>query len=49
VLAESADGYVRLLGPDELERCRGSVADLKGRLLYHAIGHRLELPFNLGG
>lgn len=47
ILGATGDEYVRLLGPDELARCRGSVADLKGRLLYHRIGQQVEMPFNL--
>jgi hypothetical protein len=32
VLAETAVGYVVLLGPDELERCDGSVSDFAAAL-----------------
>jgi hypothetical protein len=36
VVAEVAGEYIILMGPDVLERCRGSVADFKGRLNLHA-------------
>jgi hypothetical protein len=48
VVAEAGETFVRLLGPDQLDRCRGSVADFRGRLSYHAIGEDLELPFSRG-
>jgi hypothetical protein len=48
VIAEAGDRFVRLLGPDELDRCRGSVGDFRGRLSYHAIGQELELPLSPG-
>ncbi|NJL27837.1 MAG: hypothetical protein HC897_08025 [Thermoanaerobaculia bacterium] len=44
VLAQTDSGTVLLLGPDVLERCRGSVDDFKGRLLTHAAMRDLELP-----
>ena len=44
VLARTSEGYERLLGPDVLSRCRGSVADFRGRLLTHAAMHDLAMP-----
>jgi len=44
VLAQTDAGPVLLLGPDVLDRCRGSVDDFKGRLLTHAAMRDLELP-----
>jgi hypothetical protein len=44
VVAQTGGDLVLLLGPDVLERCRGSVADLKGRLNVFAAMNRLELP-----
>lgn len=43
IVAQTGDDKVLLLGPDVLERCRGSVADLKGRLFTHAAGKGLSL------
>ena len=36
--------YQLLVGPDVLERCKGSVADLKSRLQIRAISQNMELP-----
>lgn len=44
IVAVHGDERTVLLGPDVLQRCRGSVADLKGRLNYFASMNRLELP-----
>lgn len=44
VVAEAEGELVLLLGPDVLERCKGSVADLKGRLNIFAAMRGLELP-----
>lgn len=44
IVAESGVRRTVLLGPDVLERCRGSVADLKGRLNYFASLHQLQFP-----
>ena len=44
VLARTDEGYERLLGPDVLSRCRGSVADFRGRLLTHAALQDLSMP-----
>jgi hypothetical protein len=44
IVAQAGSDLVLLLTPDVLERCQGSVADLKGRLHYFASIHRLEMP-----
>jgi hypothetical protein len=44
VVAQANNELVFLLGPDVLDRCRGSVADLKGRLRIFAAMKQLELP-----
>jgi hypothetical protein len=44
VVARTDGELVFLLGPDVLDRCRGSVADLKGRLMIFAAMRQLELP-----
>lgn len=44
VVAEADGELVLLLGPDVLDRCKGSVADLKGRLNYFASLRRLSFP-----
>jgi len=44
VVAHAEGDLVFLLGPDVLDRCRGSVADLKGRLQVFAAMRQLELP-----
>lgn len=44
IVAASGEERVVLLGPDVLRRCRGSVADLKGRLNYFASLNRLTFP-----
>lgn len=43
VVAKAGDRYYLLLNPSVLQRCRGSVADLKGRLLFHASVQGLQL------
>ncbi len=43
VVAEAAGQRILLLAPDVLSRCRGSVADLKGRISAHAAMRNLEL------
>jgi hypothetical protein len=47
VVAQSGTDLILLLGPDVLDRCQGSVADLKGRLYYFASLNSLELPQTL--
>lgn len=44
VVAEAEGHLVLLLNADAVNRCRGSVSDLKGRLLTHAAMRGLELP-----
>lgn len=44
VVARTGEDFVFLLGPDVLERCQGSVADLKGRLQTLSAMRRLALP-----
>lgn len=44
IVAQTGNDLVLLLAPDVLERCQGSVADLKGRLHYFASINRLEMP-----
>lgn len=43
VLAESGGELVPLLRPEVLERCRGSVAEFRGKLHYHASAKELDL------
>ncbi len=44
VVADAGGELVQLLDRPVLERCRGSVADFRGRLSYFAGTHRLALP-----
>lgn len=44
VVADTGSALVFLFGPDVIQRCRGSVADLKGRIHTHAAMRKLELP-----
>jgi hypothetical protein len=44
VVAEAGGELVQLMDRDALERCRGSVADLRGRMVYFASTHHLALP-----
>jgi len=44
VVAEAGGELILLLGPDVLDRCKGSVADLKGRLGVFSAMKGLELP-----
>lgn len=44
ILVRTHEGYSMLLPPDVLARCKGSVADLKGRLKLHARMKNLDLP-----
>jgi len=44
VVAEVEGRLIRLLDREVLERCRGSVADFRGRLSYFASKERLRLP-----
>ena len=50
VCARTADGRViRLMTEDELARCRGSVRDFRGRLLYRLAALGLSLGAGAGG
>jgi hypothetical protein len=49
VVAQTGDDLVLLLGPDVLDRCKGSVADLKGRLTVFSSMNGLELPQTFAG
>jgi hypothetical protein len=44
VLAQTDDETRVLLAPDVLERAKGSVADLKGRLITYASMYQLQFP-----
>lgn len=44
VVAEAEGELILLLTPDVLDRCKGSVADLKGRLTVFSSMKGLELP-----
>lgn len=44
VVAVTDGGFEVVLGPEALERCRGSVGDFKGRLLTHASMRGLDIP-----
>jgi hypothetical protein len=44
VLAESRDNLVLLLTADTIQRCNGSLADLRGRLNIHAAMRNLAFP-----
>ena len=44
VVAEAGGNYTVLLGPEVLDRCRGSVADFKGRLMAYASMNALQFP-----
>ena len=43
IIARAAGNFFLLLGPEILERCGGSVGELKGKLLYHTSIKDLEL------
>lgn len=45
VVAQVGGENVVLLAPDAIERCSGSVADLRGRIKIHAAMRELEVPF----
>lgn len=44
IVAEAGGELTLLLGPDVLDRCQGSVADLRGRLHYFASANQLAFP-----
>jgi len=45
VVARAGDQDIVLLGPDVIQRCKGSVADLRGRIKTHAAMHDLEVSY----
>lgn len=45
VVAQTGDDLVLLLTSEVLDRCRGSVNDLKGRLKFYASMKQLRAPF----
>ena len=49
VVAEAGGELILLLTPDVLDRCKGSVADLKGRLTVFSSMKGLELPLTALG
>ena len=49
VVAEAGGELILLLAPDVLDRCKGSVADLKGRLIVFSSMKGLELPEAVAG
>jgi hypothetical protein len=44
ILAKTADKEVLLLTPEVLDRCKGSISDLKGRLRTYAAMNKLFFP-----
>lgn len=44
IVAEVENESIVLMTSEVLDRCRGSVADLKGRILYHVAAKNLEMP-----
>ena len=44
VVARVGTRYELLAGPEVLERCGRSIAELRGRLVFHAAGKNLEFP-----
>lgn len=45
VVAQTGEDLVLLLTSEVLDRCRGSVGDLKGRIKFYASMKQLEAPF----
>ena len=45
VVAHVGGEEVVLLTPDVIQRCKGSVADLRGRIKMHAAMRDLEIPY----
>ncbi len=45
VVARAGDEDIVLLGPEVIQRCKGSVADLRGRIKTHAAMRDLEVPY----
>ena len=48
IVADVDGEFILPLTPEVLERCRGSVADLKGRILYYMATKNLMLPGDVG-
>lgn len=44
-MALTGEEHVVLLGPDVIQRCKGSVADLRGRIKTHAAMRDLVVPY----
>ena len=44
VAVDESGGQQVLVAPEVLERCKGSVSDLKSRLFIHALSKNLEFP-----
>lgn len=49
IVAEVGNEAILLVAPDVLERCKGSVADLKGRIRFYATANNLLLAEPQGG
>lgn len=49
IVAQVGREFILLLTPEILERCKGNVADLKGKIAYHAATKNLEIPAAAGG
>jgi len=43
ILAQIGTEYMMLLKPEVLQRCRGDVRDLKGRINYYLVANNLTL------
>ena len=43
IVAQVGTDYIMLLGPAVLQRCRGDVHDLKGRIHYYLVANNLTL------
>lgn len=48
IVAEAGAERLVLLGPEVLSRCRASVAELKGKILWHARAKGLAVPSHQG-
>lgn len=44
VVADTGERLVLLFGPDVIQRCRGNVADLRGRIELYVAMRKLEIP-----
>ncbi len=43
IVAQAEGKYIMLVSPDVLERCRGNVDDLKGRIHYYLSAHNFKI------